>query len=163
MSERHNDRSVIAIWAACFIALCGLGLSGRCAAEAQTDGSAEPTVIRIRSGGATFGPYGDWHHQTIQPTDRARLRTDYTSLENDASAYWWVTWVSGPPACIFTAKPAGAQGSPLIPDTIGGGRDCTDDDGGHCGMFMPGDWWVYGASGGTCSAFGVEECTGWCQ
>ena len=134
-----------------------------CAASAQTDGSREPTVVRVRSGGSSFGPYGEWRHVTVQPTDRRSLLTDSTSLEDDASAYWWVEHVSGPPACVFTAVPEGRIGTRLKPDTVGGGRDCSQDDGGRCGFFMPGQWWVFAASGRDCGGYGIDICTGWCQ
>lgn len=157
-----RERLTYAFW---FVLIAVVGAVLLCAgpARGQTDGSREPTIVRVRSGGSTYGPYSEWRHVTVQPVERKNLLFDSTSLENDASAYWWVQWVSGPQACVFTAVPDGRIDRPLHPASVGGGRNCSDDDGGKCGFFMPGHWWVFAASGRDCGGYGIEECTGWCQ
>ena len=127
---------------------------------AQTDGSAEPTVLRWRTGADTLPPYSGWHVSTIQPADGVDGAT-LIAPTNDA--FRWVEHVSGPEACIFTATPVRGEGGAFHPgDDYGGGRDCSAHvRDAHCGYIMPG-WTVFAASGGACSSFGISPCSGIC-
>ena len=129
-------------------------------AAAQTDGSAEPTVIRWRTGADTLPPYSDWHEATVQPTAGVH---DATLVGDELDAFRWFEHVSGPQACVFTATAVRDREGVLRPGhDAGGGRDCSAHvRDSHCGYVMPG-WTVWAASGGACASFGITPCSGIC-
>ena len=129
-------------------------------AGAQTDGSAEPTILRWRIGAYPADPGRDWKLASVQPTEDARHGT---LIAAELDGFRWVEHVSGPIACIYTATPRRGPGGKFeAVDGIGGGRDCSAHVRDNaCGYFEEG-WTIFAASGGSCSAFGIAPCSGVC-
>ena len=137
-------------------------------ATAQTDGSAQPTVINHYIGDPFWGPNEHKQHlHQVQQTPNAQSAVEITGY----STYRWYWYVSGPASCVFTANylqgaqhaiDLGHEAHHRLTD-IGGGGACTVQNaratGNNCRYIMPG-WKVFAASGGDCEAFGVPECNG---
>ena len=133
-----------------FLTLC-VALAG-----AQTDGSAEPTILLVESGFTTDIPSTRVRDQTtVQPTAGVQHAT---LVGGDRTGQRWIWWVSGPQACVFTARMVDHE---LV--DIGGGGDCGPGNsrGGlaNC-RFIEEGFDVWAASGGGCPAFNVERCGG---
>ena len=125
-------------------------------ASAQTDGSAQPTVLLVESGFTTDIPSTRVRDETtVQPTAGVQHAT---LVGGDRTGQRWIWWQSGPQACVFTARMVDHE---LV--DIGGGGDCGphNDRGGlnNC-RFIEEGFDVWAASGGGCSAFSVERCGG---
>ena len=169
MTERHNDRSVVAIWFVAFVALCALGLTGRCPAEApaQTDGSAEPMIISWTGGslpstsgdGETAGDAGATEEDTIQvhPTEEWHDRHRATVIAAHNDVFRHLIHESGPAGCVLTGELRTVGGAVLH---SGGGRECPRGPADRrCGYIAEG-YTVFALAGGSCASFGVPPCTG---
>ena len=174
MTERHNDRSIIAIWFVAFIALCALGLSGRCGADAQVDGSAEPMIVSwtggdlpSTSGDGETGEDGGHGTDTVQvhPTEDWHRDHRATVIASHSDQFRHLMYESGPQGCVFTAEYRGPDDALLH---SAGGRECPlgglNGDGSprgsrQCGYIAPG-FAVFLLAGASCAAFGIAPCTG---
>ena len=136
-------------------------------ADAQTDGSAPPTVITSYVGDLFNGPVEDRPHtHVVQQTPNAQSGVEITGY----AGYRWYWYTSGPPSCVYTANylqgaqhaiDLGHEAHHRLTDVGGGGACTVGNDratGNNCRFIMPG-WKVFAASGGDCGAFGIAECT----
>ena len=168
MTERHNDRSVVAIWFIAFVALCALGLHGRCGADAQTDGSAPPMIVTWTGGslpslsgdGAEGGDGGRGRDvvQVSSIADWQRVHTG-TTVAGAPPEFRHLAHVEGTaPGCIFTATPLHAIDGTLLHSA--GGRDCPlAENDRRCGYIATG-FLVFARAGASCEEFGIPDCTG---
>ena len=124
-----------------------------CAASADDDGP-EPTVVRYCSGPWTLGCQTGYQQAVITPSDT----TDgATGISFETDVFRWLFYVSGPPACTFTASKD--KSGKLV--NVGGGRECNGNV-SNCGFFVRG-YTIYGVSGKACDGYGIERCSGWCN
>ena len=118
--------------------------------KVQAQDEPEPTIVEVQEAAAPFGPYTNWQEQTIPETTHAHQGT---LIDADRAVFRWVRYKSGPQACIYSMDQDGGN--------IGGGRECGPGV-EHCGYFMEG-YLVWGASGKSCTGFGIPPCGGICQ
>ena len=109
--------------------------------------SPEPTVVRWRGAGASFGPYTPWREATLAPADDVGGAT----LITHDRGYRWVQWVSGPQATVFTR---------LNGKVNGAGRTIGPDENQRQAYFERGWGDLMGLSGMHAEAYGIEECRG---
>ena len=122
-------------------------------AQGQVDGSRAPTCIGVHESDLP----GAFPHAVftdcIQEADRWQ---DARLINTHPASFRHFTYVSGPEACIFNVQIA-ADHTWTDP---GGGRTCSPGArSGACGYFSTG-WNIVVASGQSCAAYGVPECTG---
>ena len=118
--------------------------------------AAEPTILRWRTAGLPAGPYSPWRIATVPATAFDSLDSA-TQIANAEDTFRWIEHVSGPEACVFTAK---RQSGALV--SAGGGRTCPrSEHDSSCG-YIEEFWDVFAASGGACTAYGVSGCAGIC-
>ena len=114
--------------------------------------SPEPTVVRWRGAGASFGPYTEWYEATIAPATKVEEATLITTDRG----YRWVQWVSGPQATVFT-RLNGVNGPHRV---NGAGRTIGPDESQRQAYFERGWGDLCGLSGMHAEAYGIEECRG---
>lgn len=129
----------------------GTASGRRSAALPQTDGFAEPTILRIERTAAVFvGPF-DVQHATVQETPDVQHAT---LIDDDTAGWRHVYWQSGPAACVFTAR--------MDEDghlrEVAGGRDCGPNDAGARCAFIEQGYPVFAASGRTCTGWRIGGC-----
>ena len=113
----------------------------------MSNDSPEPTVVRWRGAGASFGPYTEWYEATLAPAEHV----DEATLITHDRGYRWVQWVSGPQATVFTLHNGEVNGA---------GRTIGPDENQRQAYFERGWGDLMGLSGYGCAKYGIEECQG---
>ena len=149
-----------------FAAVCGsLEPAG-----AQTDGSEGPSILLIETGFTTEPPSA--RNRDFSTVQYAPTIHQATLLGGDRTAQRWIWYERGADvqSCVFTALEEADGGHVHAHDgefhrltAVGGGRECgpshTRESENNCGFINEG-YDVWAASGGSCEAFGVENCGG---
>ena len=111
-----------------------------------------PTILSINLSGSPWGnPH--IHRQSTVPSSAVSVASS-VPVGGDDSAFRWVAWQSGPPACVWTADYKGDH-----QENVGGGRNL------HAGAphaFIRRGYHTFAAQG-NCDSLRVPICSGACN
>lgn len=130
------------------------------AAGGQTDGSREPTCIVVQESDL---PGAFEHPRFTDCVQPAATWHDAKMIETHPPTFRHFFWHSGPTAAIFQVDVVETDGGPRHWANPSGCRTITAAntvESGHAGAYWAMGYNIVVASGQSCAAYGVPECTG---